>query len=314
MKSAGELVVHAAASHFFKRVLHHLEQLRIMRGLVAFEDQVDGGGMRKFRTVSKAAVARIVALQDGGDLRVDQRGAPVASRASKNLGLGYGAHERGGGFLDFAAAGAKGVGDAFEDAAKTGAAHRFHRRKISATVKGPAVGKQKTGKRPAALAGNGVDRGLVARVHVGAFVAIHFHGNKQAIDQRGERGIVVAFAVNDVAPVAPYRADIEQNGFVVRARAGKSLFSPFMPIDGLVRRRAQVGTRGLRQPIGLGIGNVTGLRNFAALGNFGSLRHVSILSRRACGVGSVHCTGLFGLVSPGSISFRAVNPSSWRCQ
>jgi len=62
---------------------------------------------------------------------------------------------------------------------------------------------------------------LVARIHVRAFVSIDLDGYVELIDELGERGIVVAFAIDYVAPVAPDRADVEKNGFVFGAGAFK---------------------------------------------------------------------------------------------
>ena len=104
-------------------------------------------------------------------------------------------------------------------------------------------------------AGHGADGGLVARVHVGALVAIHFDGNEQPIDQLGQARIVVAFAIDDVAPVAPDRADVEQDGLVFGARASEGLFAPFVPSHGLVRRGMQIGTCGIRQAVGVFFGH-----------------------------------------------------------
>ena len=71
------------------------------------------------------------------------------------------------------------------------------------------------------------------------------------IDQRGKRGIFVTFAVDDVAPVAPHRADIEQDRLIFGSGAGKSLLAPLIPIHGLVCGRTQVRAGGMRQTVGL---------------------------------------------------------------
>ena len=92
---------------------------------------------------------------------------------------------------------------------------------------------------------------MVARVHVGPFVAIDLHGNKLLIDQRRKGGIFVTFAVDDVAPVAPDRADIEQDGLIFGSGAGESLLAPLIPIHGLVCGRSQIRACGMRETVGL---------------------------------------------------------------
>src|SRR4029077_16505011 len=201
-----------------------------------------------------------------------------------------GAKQSGGGLFHVIAARAKGLGDALEYAAKAGTAHGVLRRKVGAAVKGAAIGKQEAGQRPAALAGDGADGRLITDIHVGRLIAINFHWNEMLVDEGGESRILIAFAVDDVAPVAPDRADIQQDGFIFGASARKSLFAPLVPFHWLMRGRAQVGTDGIRKAIG-----------------FFSAQVCSFLNES-------HCTGLFGPASPGLRGLRPAKPSFWRCQ
>jgi hypothetical protein len=57
-----------------------------------------------------------------------------------------------------------------------------------------------------------------------------------------------------VAPVAPDGADIEQDRLVFRFCARENVFVPFVPVDGLVRSRAQVGAGGILQSIFVVVG------------------------------------------------------------
>ncbi len=73
-----------------------------------------------------------------------------------------------------------------------------------------------------------------------ALIAIHLHGHKMLINERGDFRIFVGLAVHDVAPVAPYRANIEQDGLVLSMRARERRLAPRLPIDRLMPRRAQI--------------------------------------------------------------------------
>jgi hypothetical protein len=95
-------------------------------------------------------------------------------------------------------------------------------------------------QRPAALPADGRDRGLVARIHIGPLVAIDLYGHKMLVDERRNFRILVRFAVHHVAPVAPYRADVEQDGLVFGLGAGKGCFAPRVPLHRLMPRRAQI--------------------------------------------------------------------------
>src|SRR5579863_9697615 len=87
-------------------------------------------------------------------------------------------------------------------------------RKIRATEKWSAIGQKKSCQRPAALSRKRADRRLVARIDVGPLVAIDFHRHKILIDDACDFSVLVALAVNHVTPVAPNRADIEQDRLV----------------------------------------------------------------------------------------------------
>ncbi len=91
-----------------------------------------------------------------------------------------------GGFIDFAAALLEGFGHGDEDAAEAGATVAVDGREIGAAEKRFALGGEEGGKRPAALAADGGDGGLVAGVDVGALVAIDLDGDEVLVDD-GER-------------------------------------------------------------------------------------------------------------------------------
>ena len=91
---------------------------------------------------------------------------------------------------------------------------------------GFAVGQQKSRQRPAALTGDRADGGLIARIDVGTLVAIDFHGHKILVDNLGDFGVLVTLAVDDVAPVAPHRADIEQEWACLPTSARAKTSSP----------------------------------------------------------------------------------------
>ncbi len=216
--------------------------------------------MRKFRRLAEAAL-RFVKLREGrADHGVHDARIECAARAVKHFRFRDGLLERFGGFVHLLAARIESFGDRKQDAFETGAADGIFRRKIRAAVKRLAVRREKRGERPAALSGNGADGGLVARVHVGALVAVHLHRDVKLVDHGRDFRILVALAVNHVAPVAPDGADIEQQRLVRGARFFEGFLAPFVPVNGLVRGRAKVRARGIFQPIFGDAGHGRGLR------------------------------------------------------
>ena len=178
------------------------------RLLVALEDQVDGRGVRKFRGAAEAAVLDVEKLGDGFDLCVDDAKVEISASAGEDFRLRDGIGEGVGGALQFGSLVAVGIGDGEKNAAESRAAHLVFGREIGAAKKGFAIREQKTGQRPSPLAGDRGDRGLIAGVDVGAFVAIYFYGDEVLVDDFGDFSVLVALAVNDVAPVAPHRTDV----------------------------------------------------------------------------------------------------------
>src|SRR2546425_13367051 len=131
---------------------------------VALEDEVDGRGVREFRGAAEAAVLYVEELGDGFDLRVDDAEVEICAGSGENFGLRDSVSEGVGSEFEFGAFVAVGIGDGEKNAAETRAAHLIFGREISAAEKGFAVGEQETSERPATLAGNGADGGLVAGI------------------------------------------------------------------------------------------------------------------------------------------------------
>jgi len=92
------------------------------------------------------------------------------------------------------------------------------------------------------------------------------------VDDFGDFGVFVAFAVDDMAPVAPDRADVEENGLVFGFGAGESGVAPFVPFDGLVGGGTKVGAGGIFQAVFRMVGH--GCSQFY-LAEIGQLRSVA---------------------------------------
>src|SRR5438105_9885741 len=69
------------------------------------------------------------------------------------------------------------------------------------------------------------------------------------VDNLSDFGVLVGFAVDDMAPVAPDGANIQEDGLVFGFGAGKGGVAPFVPVDGLMRGGAQVGAGRIFQAV-----------------------------------------------------------------
>ena len=203
------------------------------------------------------------------DLLVDDAEIEVGASTGEGFGLRDGVGERIGGAFELGAFVAVGIGDGEQQAAETGAAHLIVGREIGAAEKRFSIGEKKSGERPAALAGDGADGGLIAGIDVGALVAIDFYGDEMFVDDFRDFRIFVAFAVDDVAPVAPDGADVEKDGFVFGFGAREGGVAPFVPVDGLVRGGAQVGAGGIFQAVCGMVGQESARQSWRRRRNYG---------------------------------------------
>ena len=112
--------------------------------------------------------------------------------------------------------------------------------KVRAAEKDFALWGQERGEGPAALSGEGLHGALVARVHVGALIAVHLHTDEFTIQDCRDARVFVRLAIHHVAPVAPHRADVEQHRLVLGARPRERCVAPGKPVHGLMGGGLQV--------------------------------------------------------------------------
>ena len=134
--------------------------------------------MRKLGLRAEAAVARIKLGDDRRGNLVDQCQGERAAAAGEALVVLDGGHHAGRGLQRLVAPLAPHLRHGQQHAANSRPAVAVVARNIGAAKVGPAIGSEKRGQRPAALPADGRNRGLVARIHVGPLVAIHFHGDE----------------------------------------------------------------------------------------------------------------------------------------
>src|SRR5215831_823344 len=266
------------------------------RALVLFKNQIQRRTMRELWRTPESAVAKVKQLRERFDLRVDDGDVERAVGAAEGFRLRHRIRQRIRRFLQIRAAAFKGINYGQQHAPESRPAKLVLGREIGPSEKRPAIRQQESGQWPAALPRNRADRGLVARIHVRSLVAVDFDRDEVLVDDLRDDGIFVAFSVNDMAPMAPHRADIQQNRFVLLFRTGKSFLVPFIPIDRLMRRGTEIGAGGILQAIWRMRGHEQPLNPFRIL----------------LGARAGYWTVSFEPVSRGSSGLRPANPSSCR--
>ena len=116
-------------------------------------------------------------------------------------------------------------------------------RKIRATEKRRALGREEHGERPAAvLLRQQVVRALVDLVKVWPLLAIDLDIDEQPVHHRRDAGVLERLVRHHVTPMAGRVADRQQNRLVLRARLGERFVAPREPVDRIVLMLLQVGT------------------------------------------------------------------------
>ena len=144
-----------------------------------------------------------------------------------------------------------GLGDASSRTrGKPGMPARSVGREVGAAEEGLEVGGQEHRHRPAAVPGHRLDGGHVDLVEVGPLLAVDLDVDEVLVHQRGDRRVLEALALHDVAPVAGRVADREEDRLVLGLRPRERLGAPGIPVDRVVGVLEQVRARLAGQPVG----------------------------------------------------------------
>src|SRR5215831_1416604 len=236
MEAAADLIVKAAVGHAGKSLFDNgPERGAIWPGL-ALEEQFDDRGVGEFRSVAEAAVGLIELADRGFDNFFDYAGVEFTPRPVEYLGFGNSLRKRLRCFVYVRPFFFKRFGNREEDALEAGAAVSVVGGEVCPSEERLTVRGEEGGEGPAALSGDGADGGLIAGVDVGALVAVNLYGDVELVDEGGDFGVLVALPVDHVAPVAPNRADVEEDRLLLRPGLVEGGFAPFVPVDWLVRR------------------------------------------------------------------------------
>ena len=250
MEAAAQVVIDPAQRHFFQRHHCRLPRRLIPRTSGDIEQQIDRRGMGKLGLRTETAVVAVELVHRRLHHLVNDAHAQAASAP----GIGFielNRLQRAAGRLQhLVAARLPCLGHTQQHPRKAGPPIAVIAGKIGSAEERLAVGGEHRGQGPSILPADGGHRGLVAGVHIRPLVPVHLHRDKVLVDHRGQFGILVAFAIHHMAPVAPHRADIQQDRLVLAGGVGKSLGPPLMPPDRLVHGGTKVRRGGVGERVG----------------------------------------------------------------
>ena len=240
VKTAAEVVVHAAFGHLAEGEGGHFERFGVLREGVIAQEEVEDDGPGELGGGAEAAefgIEGTAEVVEGGFEGVGVQDARIGADFG---GAGDFGDDGFAGSEDLVAFGEPGLIDLLEDGGKAGTAIAGVGGEIGAAEEGFQVGSEPDGHGPPAGPGGGLDEGHVDAVHVGAFLAVDLDGDEVAVEQGADGLVFERFSLHDVAPVAGGVADGEEDGLVFRAGFGESLLAPGVPIDGIVGVLEQV--------------------------------------------------------------------------
>ena len=144
---------------------------------------------------------------------------------------------------------------------------------VGATVEDLTPLGEERGEGPASLPRDRPYGALVSAVDLGSFVPVDLHGDKPIVDDGRHFLVFVALPVHYVAPVAPHRADVQEDGLPLLGGQAEGLVAPRMPLDRLVGCAFQIGTGLVGEAVGSHRRLVTVSEFGSPIGSYAALNH-----------------------------------------
>ena len=200
-------------------------------------------GIRKFGSLPYPAVGLVIVLGQPFNRFLQHRHLKRARRWLTPGQLFKPGQNLGGRFGDILGFFPICLSDAGQDARKRGNIMAVLGREIGAAIERPTVRGEKHRHRPAAAAGQHLDRIHIDFIHIRPFFAVHLDVDEQPVHQPGNMFVLKGLVGHDVAPVAGRIAHAQQNRFVFSPGLGKRLFTPRIPVHRVVGMLEQIGAR-----------------------------------------------------------------------
>ena len=253
MEPAAHVVSDPALRHARERLLDDLARPVLARVVPAGEQEVDGRGVGELRRIAEAAVADIEQAGHLGGRRVEDRGRHLPALRLVERFRDVPA-DRLGALRDPGAIAPVQLRHLFQDRDEPGAAVVVVLGwEVGAAEEDLAVRREECREWPADLPGQRLDGTLIAGIHVGPLVAVHLDADEVAVQDLRHLRILVRLAVHHMAPVAPHRADVEEDRLLFGPRLGERRLAPGTPVHRLMGGGLEVGGGLGREQVGHGV-------------------------------------------------------------
>ncbi len=259
VEAAADLVVDPSVGHRRQCVPGHVARQAVAVHTVTSEEELDGLRLRELGRTAPAPGLPIVRAEEsfrrgGRELGIDGLRRSGCQRVCLQR-----PGEIRSGFQDGLPPVAPGIGDALQHLPEGRQAMAGLGGPVGAAVERLALRREEDRERPAAGSGQADDGLHVDRVEVGPFLSIDLDVDEVRVHQGGDPAVLEQLVGHDVAPVTGGVADAEEDRLVFPSGAGQRVFTPRVPIDGVVGVLEEIGRGGglqsvchARPPSGLG--------------------------------------------------------------
>ena len=238
VEASAEMIPDAALAHRLER-----EPRRVARRAAVPQEQLERHRVRELRLAAEPAVRVVDTLHQRArdaleELGARREGAFAAGVPAPDLCDGL--RELGSLLVDLAAALTVGLGERLEDLREAGHPVAIRGREVGAREERLLLGRQEDGERPASASPHQSHDQLVDLIEVGTLLPIHFDAHEVLVHEPGDRLVLEALSLHDVAPVACRVADREEDGHITPPCLGERLFTPREPLHRIVCMLEQV--------------------------------------------------------------------------
>ena len=242
-EAAADLVVDPAVRHPVEGEGHHLEHVGVLAAVPRAHEELQGHRRGELGSPAKAAVRGLERGGQAGDGCIELSALDIGP-ARLDIELVAEVRPKLPPLLDdLVATVAVRLGDRAQHPRETGHPVAVIGREVGAAEERLERRRQEDAHRPAAAAGQGLDRGHVDVVEVGPLLAVDLDRHEVAVQLVGDGGAFEGLVRHDVAPVAGRIADREEDRLVFGACPVESLSSPRIPVDGVLSMLEEVRAR-----------------------------------------------------------------------
>ncbi len=248
VKAPADVVPDPAAAHRCECAVDHLDGVGVAGQACVLEQEEQVVRARELRRAAEAAKLGIVAGRKLAGGALGQVGRKLARSGGVRGALEV-ADDLACRLEQHLAVGAPQLIDARYQLHHPGSSESAALGQVGGGVERPAVRGHQDRERPAAGPGQHLAHRHVDLVDVGSLLAVDLDRHEGTIHERSDLGVLERLVLHHVAPVAGGVADRKEDRLVLPSCRLECLFTPWVPVDGVVGMLEQVGALLAGEPV-----------------------------------------------------------------